>query len=157
MPSIFRYWIQTGFLYCQESEGGVSRGQFRVPEKGPEQIPGCPHSAHRVCRTQSWVVQDIALHFLCIFFKAFRAVRKVLIDPRKIPAAFITLSWLACAGLAAGLRYGQGCPAAAGREGSGHRAVQRFCSQMHVLGKILIGKWDRLHPASPALQCLCHT
>ena len=95
--------------------------------------------------------RNIALHFLCIFLKAFRAVCKVLIDPCKIPAAFITLSWHGHSRVTAGLQYRRRCPAAAEREGSEHRAALCFCSQTHVLGKKLMCKWDRLCPASPAL------
>jgi len=57
--------------------------------------------------------RDIVSHFLYIFVKVFRAVCKVLIDPRKIPTAYITLRWHVCAGVTAGRWYRRRSPAVA--------------------------------------------
>lgn len=169
MPSILRYLTKTGSLYVRRGKEGFPEGSSEHLKWPLNKYLGVPPLSTESAEPDVEPCRDTALHFLCILFKAFRAVCKVSIKPFKIPTAIIRLSWRACAKVTIGPWYSQGCPAAAEQEGSGHRAAQHFCRSTHVFSKILMSKWDRLGPASPAscfswrsftrqknTQCLCH-
>lgn len=157
VPSVLRYLAQTGSLHCQEREKGFTEGSSKYLKWALNWHLGVPLLSTEFAEPKVEPCRDITLHFLCIFFKVFRAMCKVLIEPHKIPAAFVMLDGHACVGARAGLRYGQYCLDVAEREGPGHRAAQRFCSQNHVLGKKMMCKWDRLHPSPPALLLFLKT
>lgn len=134
MPPIFRYLDRQASCLGRRVKEGFPEGSSGYPGISPLSTEG--QSPKLSCA-------EVLLHTVShIFWKAFRAVCEVLIDPGKIPTAFLTLSWHACAGVTAGLQYR--CLAAAELEGAGHRTVQHFCSQAHVLGQNLLHKGDRL-------------
>lgn len=116
MPSVFRYlhWMPS----CP-----VRTVKEGFPEGSSEYLSVPPLSMERQsCAEGELSCAEMLLHTSChIVFKAFRAAREELRTLVKSPQHFLTLSWHTCAGVTAGLQYGQRCLAAAELEDTGHR------------------------------------